>query len=103
MMAAAIEIFSAAFYFFMQVFPHAEAKRKLDNLWVEQRARLERKSEEIDRTPKAWEPGLRAKATWDIAPVDGLAGSLSINVLAAFALPSVRSPPCRRGAIKSTW
>jgi len=61
MVDAAIEIFSAAFYSFMQVFPHAEGKAKLDNIWVGQHAHLEKKAEELDRTPQAWEPGFKPK------------------------------------------
>ena len=62
MVDAAIEIFSPAFHFFMEVFPHADGKKTLDSVWVEQRARLERKAELLDRTPKAWEPGFKRHA-----------------------------------------
>jgi hypothetical protein len=62
MVDAAIEIFSTAFHFFMQVFPHAEARMKLDSLWVEQRARLDRKAKQLDRMPKAWDPAYKRYA-----------------------------------------
>jgi hypothetical protein len=57
----------------MQVFPHAEARMKLDSLWVEQRARLDRKAKQLDRMPKAWDPAYKRYAIHptEVAAVPG--------------------------------